>query len=228
MGLNWIARNSHTIRTTGAFYVPPDIVNLKNIVDSKGCVKFIIGGKEYMFKRAQEKRNRVSGMGEVKHLFKGIDEFKCEFDSKRKLIMMKIPRGRKSISRIKRQRLSKKQKTKKPDEKEKYFLRKMGLKKHEYEYRGDKYDFKIVGKKAKKLGKYIEVKGIDNKYHTINLTKIEYTFAKNHKPHYVIYLIENWGSKKIVYKIPFGKLDHRPDAHTFRFRKKEMNSFEIV
>lgn len=225
----WIARNGKTVYNTGAFYVPPSIVDLKSIEDKSGDIRFVINGKTFHFRRAKETRNRVSGMGEVRNYFRKVSTFLCEYDSHKKLIRIKLKSNRASrgIQRLKAPGVGKRMR-----KDEQYFIKKMRLKSYEYKYmgniRGSGHDIEILGTKAKKIGRYIEIKGIRNKVHTINLTNREYEFAERHKKNYFLYLIEYRGKRKTMYKIPFGVLKHPTDAHTIRFRKREMDSFEVM
>lgn len=227
--MSWIInQNVYKNRSIGI----PKKLDLNKLENKSGLVKFIVSGKKYWFRHADDDMNRVSGIGEARGLFKGKTKFECYYDPHQRAIVINFGRRIKLSPKTKRKRAKVGKSLKGPNDKEKFFLKKIGLKENEYEYkgniRGTGYDFEIKGYKSNTIGKYVEVKGINNKYHTINLTKKEYAFAKKHPRFYVIYLIENWGSKRIIYKIPFGKLNHRPDAHTFRFRKKEMYSFETI
>jgi len=227
--MKWTASQGWSIYKYGTFGVKVSVIDLRKIADKNGYVKFVIDGKAYLFKNAEDGSNRVSGMKSVSYFFEGIDEIRCEFDSKRKAIIIRRG-GRKLRTMRHRDILEKVKSKKKPDKKEQYFLNRMGLHENEYEYkgRGTGYDFLIKGSKVGRIGRFVEVKGIVNKKHVIMLTKNEYNFAKSHKKDYVLYLIESRGTRKTMYKVRFGKLHHPADAYRFQFREYEMDSFEII
>jgi hypothetical protein len=204
----------------------PKETNLNQLERKDGKVKFIINGETYWFNHANDDTNRVSGLGVARELFHSLKKFDCSYDSRRRAIIIEIGRRKKLRSKKKRASKVPRKPTSEPNKEEEYFLSKMKLRKHEYVYNGNEYDFLIKGPKAKKIGKYIEVKGTTKK-HVIMFTKNELMFAEKHKRHYWLYLVEKFGSRKIK-RIKYARLNHIPDAHRIQFRKYEMDQFETI
>lgn len=217
-----VSQNVYNNRSIGI----PKEIDLNHFESNDGKVRFIINGVTYWFNHANDETNRVSGIGVARELFHGIRQFDCSYDSRRRAIIIKIERRKKLRSKKSRVSKAPHKSTNEPNKEEKYFLKKLRLRKHEYVYNGREYDFLIKGPRAKKIGKYIEVKGTTKK-HVIMFTKNELMFAAKHKKNYWLYLIEKFGGRRIK-KVRYAKLGHIPDAHRIQFRKKEMDQFDTI
>jgi hypothetical protein len=114
---------------------------------------------------------------------------------------------------------------------EKKFISYFKLKPKDYVYCGHKKksgrDFEILGAKAKKLGRYIEVKNIGNKYKAINLSRSQYELAMQHKNSYFVFLIDKSQLPTQYYLIPIGKISRPPDAYRYTFRAYDYDKYIV-